>query len=49
MEKSKNRFLQHHSPDLSDAYSSQARLGWFQEVLGLLSHKWVDIQHLYLQ
>ena len=24
-------------------------MGWFQAVLGLLSHKWAYIQHLYLQ
>ena len=47
--KGKNWVLQHHFPVLSEAYSPQAWMGWFQEFLGLISKKWSDIQQLYIQ
>ena len=47
--KGSNWVLQHHFPVLSEAYSPQAWMGWFQEFLGLLSNKWLEIHQLYIQ
>ena len=41
--------LPHLTPVLSNEYNIQARLIWFQALLGSIPQKWYKIKHLYLQ